>query len=64
MMRCRQAGKGEAGAAIESAIKAGYRHIDTAAAYENESDIGEALIKVLDEGVVSREDLWITTKLW
>jgi diketogulonate reductase-like aldo/keto reductase len=45
---------------IQSALGIGYRHIDTAAAYHNESDIGKAL-KVSG---VPREDIFITTKLW
>ena len=46
--------------AVLASINAGYRHIDTARAYDNESDVGRA---VNDAGV-SREDLFITTKLW
>jgi diketogulonate reductase-like aldo/keto reductase len=42
------------------ALKAGYRHIDTAAAYGNEESIGKA---IADSGV-AREDLFVTTKLW
>ena len=46
--------------AVLSSINAGYRHIDTARAYDNESDVGRA---VKDSDIV-REDLFITTKLW
>jgi len=42
------------------ALKAGYRHIDTAVAYMNESDVGKA---VKDSGV-AREDVFLTSKLW
>ena len=45
---------------ILSALNIGYRHIDTAATYQNEIGIGKALVK---SGVV-REDVFITTKLW
>jgi len=49
--------------AVESAIDCGYRHIDTAYAYQNESSIGEAVRKKIDEGVIKREDMFICTKL-
>ncbi len=45
---------------ILSALDTGYRHIDTAAAYHNESEIGKALII----SGIPREDVFITTKLW
>ena len=47
-----------------SALNVGYRHFDTATRYENEQYIGEALKRGIDEGLVTREDLFITTKLW
>ncbi|KAI9109777.1 hypothetical protein K1719_019407 [Acacia pycnantha] len=37
---------------------------DCAQAYYNQVEIGSALKKLFDEGVVKREDLWITSKLW
>ena len=46
--------------AVKLALKAGYRHIDTAAAYFNESDVGRA---VKDSGI-AREEIFITSKLW
>eukprot|EP00493_Phyllostaurus_siculus_P022718 UN23052 len=46
------------------AIKAGYRLIDEAAAYGNEKEAGEGIKKAIDEGLVKREDLFVTTKLW
>lgn len=51
---------GSAYAAVLEALKAGYRHIDTAAAYFNEEEVGKA---IKDSGVV-REDIFLTTKLW
>ncbi|KAJ8712798.1 hypothetical protein PYW08_008102 [Mythimna loreyi] len=50
--------------AINWAVEAGYRHIDTAALYDNEAEIGKGISDVLKKGLVKREDLFITTKLW
>ena len=49
---------------VYSAIKLGYRLIDTANAYMNEESVGKAVKKAIDEGLVTREDLFISTKLW
>lgn len=46
--------------AVESALAVGYRHIDTAARYENEADVGAALA----QSALSRSDLHVTTKVW
>lgn len=45
---------------IEKAIEVGYRHIDTAAAYENEIEIGQAI----KSSNINREELFITSKVW
>ncbi|KAJ1418977.1 NADP-dependent oxidoreductase domain, partial [Sesbania bispinosa] len=49
---------------LTTAIKVGYRHIDCAQFYGNQPEIGNALNKLFDDGVVKREDIWITSKLW
>ena len=53
-------GDGPAYEAVRTALDAGYRHIDTAAAYFNEADVGRA---VKDSGI-PREEIFITSKLW
>ena len=49
---------------VYTAIKTGYRLIDTANAYMNEEAVGRGIRKALDEGLVTREELFISTKLW
>lgn len=57
-------GPAEIAAAVEGAIGCGYRLIDCAAVYQNEAQIGEALRHVLDRGVVTRQELFIASKVW
>ena len=45
---------------VEDALHLGYRHLDTARAYENEAEVGEGLRR----SGIPRDDVWITTKLW
>lgn len=55
---------GEVGAAVREALDIGYRHIDCAMIYGNEAEIGEVLAEALGKGRVTRDELWITSKLW
>ncbi|NHU47858.1 aldo/keto reductase [Rhodococcus sp. A14] len=47
-------------AAVEAALEAGYRHIDTAAAYQNEREVGEAIRR----SGIDRSDIFVETKIW
>jgi alcohol dehydrogenase (NADP+) len=58
------ASPGEVGQAVREAIRAGYRHIDCAALYENEPEVGQAIADAIAAGDVRREELWVTSKLW
>lgn len=49
---------------VMRAIDVGYRHFDTASVYETEQEIGEAVKMKIEEGVVKREDIFITTKVF
>ncbi|WP_454861602.1 aldo/keto reductase [Peribacillus frigoritolerans] len=50
--------------AVKAAIKHGYRSIDTAAIYENEEGVGQGIREGLKEAGISREDLFVTSKVW
>nr|WP_141334954.1 aldo/keto reductase [Paenibacillus sp. tmac-D7] len=50
--------------AVKSAIQHGYRSIDTAAIYENERSVGQGIHEGLQEAHLSREDLFVTSKVW
>lgn len=50
--------------AVLEAIRLGYRHIDCAYIYKNEAEIGKALRFAVSNGMVTRDELFITSKLW
>ncbi|SEP41997.1 aldo/keto reductase [Niastella yeongjuensis] len=50
--------------AVRYALEAGFRHFDCAERYRNEAVVGEAIQAGLAAGVISREDIFVTTKLW
>jgi len=58
-----QASGEELETALNAALEAGYRHIDTATVYENERIIGNVLKKWLDSDRIKRSDLFIVTKV-
>ncbi|GKZ00463.1 hypothetical protein MPSEU_000998800 [Mayamaea pseudoterrestris] len=55
--------KSQVRSAIRSALEIGYRRIDTAPVYFNEDAVGDALLEAIQEGIVSRQDLFIVSKL-
>ena len=56
--------KEECKESVLNAIRAGYRLIDTAASYTNEEAVGEAVREAIAEGICTREELFITSKMW
>lgn len=54
----------EVAAAVSAAIRAGYRHIDTAEGYQNEAGVGAGIKQALESERLARRDLFVTTKLW
>lgn len=56
--------KEECKRSVLDAIRTGYRLIDTAASYTNEDAVGEAVREAIAEGICTREELFITSKMW
>ncbi|UPW83404.1 aldo/keto reductase [Lysinibacillus sp. Ag94] len=50
--------------AVKTAIVKGYRSIDTAQVYRNEESVGRGIRAAIDEGLVTREELFVTSKVW
>jgi alcohol dehydrogenase (NADP+) len=57
-------GPDEIAAAVDGAIRTGYRLIDCASVYGNESNVGEAIERVIQDGIVRRDELFINSKVW
>ena len=49
---------------VAEALRIGYRHIDTAWIYKNEAAVGDGIRDAIEGGVVAREEIWLTTKIW
>lgn len=50
--------------AVKCAIQSGYRHIDCALAYQNETEVGNAIREKIADKTITRKDLFVTTKAW
>jgi D-xylose reductase len=49
---------------VQQAVRAGYRHLDSASDYGNERESGEGIRLALSDKLCTREELWVTSKLW
>ncbi|WP_395651408.1 aldo/keto reductase [Brevundimonas sp.] len=49
---------------VAEALRIGYRHIDTAWIYKNEAAVGDGIRDAIEAGHVTRDDIWLTTKIW
>ena len=49
---------------VAEALRIGYRHIDTAWIYKNEASVGDGIRDAIEAGHVTRDDIWLTTKIW
>ncbi len=49
---------------VYDALKTGFRHIDAAASYDNETGVGAGIADAVREGIVSRNDIFVTSKVW
>ncbi|MDG2130453.1 MAG: aldo/keto reductase [Fuerstiella sp.] len=56
--------KDKAAEVCRTAIEVGYRHLDCACDYGNETEVGQGIAQAVSDGVCDREDLWVTSKLW
>ena len=58
-----QSTPGQVQAAVKEALKVGYRHLDCAHIYQNEGEVVQGLKETFDEGKVTRDDVFITSKV-
>ena len=56
--------RSNASEAVSLAIQTGYRHIDCAAAYGNQKEVGVGIADGIQKAGINRYDLWVTSKLW
>lgn len=56
--------EGDAYRAVKEALRVGYDHIDGAWIYQNEDEVGRAIRESIEEGVIKREEVFLTSKLW
>lgn len=56
--------KANASEVVSVALQTGYRHIDCAAAYSNQKEVGQGLVDGMNKARIDRSQVWITSKLW
>lgn len=56
--------EGEVRQAVKEALRVGYRHIDGAWIYQNEKEVGQGIHEAIDAEIVTREEIFVTSKLW
>lgn len=49
---------------VYKALKCGYKLLDCASCYANQEQVGEAIVKAIDDKIITRKDIFVTSKLW
>ena len=49
---------------VQAALQTGYRHLDSASDYGNEPEAGQGIAQAIADGICTRDELWVTSKLW